>query len=83
MYPMVTVRPTVPPGVGRSEPLKDDLDADRSIVLDSPAAFVAVVDVEFSTDASRNVRPISRHLALGVDTHATQTREQETVPDRP
>jgi hypothetical protein len=55
--------------------LLDDVDAERPIVLDVPAEFVAVVDIEFSTDVSGNIRLIPGHLALRVDALTTHERE--------
>jgi hypothetical protein len=55
----------------RATTLLDDLDSEGSIVLNVPAEFVAVVDIELSTDVGGNIRLISRDLALGVDALAT------------
>jgi len=61
--------------VERAMTLLDDVDSEGSIVLDAPAEFVAVVDIELSTDVGGDVRLISRYLALGVDALATHVRE--------
>jgi len=43
----------------------DDSNAERPIVLDAPAKFVTVIDVEFPANAGGNIRLISRNLAQG------------------
>jgi hypothetical protein len=42
--------------------------------LDLPAEFVPIVDIEFSTDTSGNIRLIPRYLALGVDAFTAHTQ---------
>jgi hypothetical protein len=64
----------------RAVTLLDDFDSEGSIVCDAPAEFVPIVDIELSTDASRNVRLISRYLALGINALATHVQEEETEP---
>jgi len=67
----------------RAATLVDDLDAERPIVRDVPAECIAVVDIKLSSDVSRNIRLIARHLALGVDALATHARAYESSPDKP
>lgn len=58
----------VPREVGeRAVLLPHHFDADAAVVLDVPAEVVAVVDLQLVSDTRRDVGPIPRHLALGVD----------------
>jgi hypothetical protein len=68
--------------IERAAALLDDVDSEGSIVLDAPAEFVTIVDIEFSTDASGNVRLISGYLALGIDALTTHVPTYETAPDK-
>ncbi|SEM04354.1 hypothetical protein SAMN04488691_11713 [Haloferax larsenii] len=50
----------------RSTPLLDDTDSDTSVFFEMPTELISIVDPQFSTNPSWDIRLVPRHLAFSV-----------------